>query len=196
MHLGIDFDNTIARYDELFHTLAVEHSLIDAAMTADKTTIRDHLRATGREDDWTQLQGLAYGPQITRAQPFPGVLDFFRRAAAAGIDTQIVSHKTKTPYQGKPHDLHAAARSFLALHHIDVPAHLEVTKDAKLARIAALNRSHFIDDLPELLTQDDFPSGVKRLLFDPNDIHPDDKRYQRFTSWNQLSATLLISDEV
>ena len=43
----------------------------------------------------------------------------------------------------------------------------ELTKEAKMARIGALERTIFIDDLPEFLDEAAFPKGVERLLFDP-----------------------------
>lgn len=196
MRLGIDFDNTIVRYDRLFHTLAVERGLIPAELPANKTAVRDHLRSIGKEDDWTELQGLAYGPEIVRADPFPGVIDFLHRAHALGLDAQIVSHKTRTPYRGEPHDLHAAARSFLALNRIEQTAHLEPTKEDKLARIGSLQRTHFIDDLPEFLIEPSFPADTQRLLFDPNDAHGDDERYTRVGSWDDLAQLLLTREGV
>ncbi len=41
----------------------------------------------------------------------------------------------------------------------------EATRSDKLARIAGLKCSHFIDDLEEVLTDPNFPSGVTRILF-------------------------------
>ncbi len=189
--LGLDFDNTIVSYHTLFHTLAVERGLLPADFPADKTAIRDHLRATGREDDWTEMQGLAYGPEILRAQPSPGVLGFHAAARRAGVAVEIVSHKTRHPYRGEPHDLHAAAHAFLALHNIDVPVFLEVTKEAKLQRIAERKFSHFVDDLPEFLTEPDWPAATHRILYDPADALPDDERYTRLMLWDAIREHLL-----
>lgn len=192
MILGLDFDNTIARYDDLFHTLALERGFIPAGLAKDKTAVRDFLRAQNREDDWTELQGIGYGPRITDAAPFPGVLDALRTLADADIETHIVSHKTKTPYRGEPHDLHAAARRFLDHHGISpalIPAHrvhLCLTKDAKLDTIDALGCTHFLDDLPELLAEPDFPGDTQRLLFDPADQHPETPDIPRIHAWPQL----------
>ena len=167
MIVGLDFDNTIACYDTLFHRLAVERGLIDPDHAADKTAIRDRLRAEGREDDWTQMQGLAYGPRIVEAEPFPGAVDCIAALMGAGVVTFIVSHKTRTPYRGEPHDLHAACRRFLEVHGIS-PAliaaervFLEPTKAAKISRIRGLACTHFVDDLPEFLAEPTFPDIVK-----------------------------------
>ena len=61
MRIGIDFDNTIACYDGVFHAAAVARGLIPAEIPTDKTSVRNHLRAIGREPDWTELQGYVYG---------------------------------------------------------------------------------------------------------------------------------------
>ena len=37
--VGIDFDNTIAAYDELIHAVAVERGLVDVAEPKDKKAI-------------------------------------------------------------------------------------------------------------------------------------------------------------
>ena len=71
MVLGIDFDNTIVRYDELFHGVAVERGLIPASLPVRKNDVRDFLRQQDRERDWTELQGYVYGPRMAGARPFP-----------------------------------------------------------------------------------------------------------------------------
>jgi hypothetical protein len=199
MKVGLDFDNTIVCYDRLFHTLAVERGLIPATVAANKTAVRDYLRSVGREDDWTELQGTAYGPEILRAEPFPGVLDFLRSCRQRGVPVVVISHKTRHPYRGEPHDLHAAARSFLARHGFlntsetglaDEHVYLELTKEAKLARIGAAGCTHFVDDLPEFLGETTFPGGVTRFLFDPEGRGGDDPRWQRVGHWNELALRL------
>jgi len=47
--IGIDFDNTIASYDEPMHRLAVERGLISSGLPKNKKLIRDTIRAL--EDD-------------------------------------------------------------------------------------------------------------------------------------------------
>ena len=58
MLIGLDFDNTIVRYDRLFHRLRRERGLIPDHLPVSKRAIRDHLRASGREEEWTELQGV------------------------------------------------------------------------------------------------------------------------------------------
>ncbi len=200
MRLGLDFDNTIVSYDGVFHAVAVRQGLIAAGVGTGKDAVRDHLRALGREDDWTGLQGAVYGAGMELARPWPGVVAFCRRAVILGIPLFIVSHKTRHPFRGPRHDLHAAARGWLQAHGFFDPAvvglasdavFLEPTKEDKLTRIGALGCSHFIDDLPELLAEPAFPQGVARILFDPADAHPDIAGRHRYRHWAAIAADLL-----
>jgi FMN phosphatase YigB (HAD superfamily) len=199
MLIGLDFDNTIVRYDGLFHRLAVERGLIHAELPATKQAVRDFLRAAGREDEWTELQGIAYGPRITDAEPWPGVKDFLRSCGAAGVRVAVVSHKTRNPYRGEKHDLHAAAHAFLDAHGFFASdtglslerVFLELTLAEKLARIGSLGCAAFVDDLPEVLREAAFPAGVRKVLFDPADAHADDESHHRVTSWEACGEMLL-----
>ena len=42
--IGIDFDNTIVSYDDLFHKIATEQKLIPENFPHSKLLIRDYLR--------------------------------------------------------------------------------------------------------------------------------------------------------
>lgn len=198
--IGVDLDNTIICYDELFHRLAREHGLIPRDLPVDKTAVRDHLRAIGREDDWTALQGEAYGPRIIEAQPFPGARDFFTRCRELNQPVCIISHKTRRPYRGPDCDLHQAALAWLRHHRflddeatcIDESAiHLNETKKAKLDRIAALRCITFIDDLPEFLQEPCFPSRTRRVLFDPTGGKPCPPEIERCDTWDAITNLLL-----
>ncbi len=193
MRIGVDFDNTIVQYDSLFHQLAVDRLGVPQDTAVNKTAVRDWLRAHGREDEWTELQGVAYGPEILGADAFPGVKDCFRGWVEAGHSVFIVSHKTRTPYRGEPYDLHEAAlrwltgNGFLTIEPLGLPRDqifLELTKAAKLARIDALGCDWFIDDLPELLSESSFPSRPNRLLFGSDAQGP----WQNAKSWAEISA--------
>ncbi len=175
MRIGVDFDNTIVCFDTLFHRAAIEKKLIPATVGHAKNDVRDYLRKIGKESDWTALQGDVYGDLIKDAEPFPGVIEFFAYIVKQRIPIYIVSHKTKTPFIGSTHDLHAAARHWLErqgfFKKVGLPAEnvfFELTKEKKMARIADLNCTHFIDDLPEFFGESAFPRKPRKLLFDPN----------------------------
>ncbi len=108
MRIGLDLDNTIVCYDRLFADLAVEQGLLEPGEADDKTAVRNALRARDREDAWTLLQGLAYGPRMGEAQAFDGALEFLDAARAAGLRLCVISHRSRRPYAGPPYDLHDA----------------------------------------------------------------------------------------
>src|SRR5215510_9369504 len=101
MRIGIDFDNTIACYDGVFHKAAVERGLVPVDLPSDKTSVRDHLRRAGREPDWTELQGYVYGSRMDLVACYPGFSDFARNAVRAGHELIVISHKTRYPYLGE-----------------------------------------------------------------------------------------------
>ncbi len=191
--IGVDFDNTIVCYDALFHRVARERGLVPADLPVNKSDVRNHLRRIGQEDAWTEMQGDVYGARMAEAAPYPGVIEFFLACRRAGIPTRIISHKTRQPFLGGRHDLHQAALQWLEQHGFFDPAKiglsrsqvfLELTKEAKIQRIAQCGCTTFIDDLPELLGQPAFP-GIERILFDPNDLYAAEKRFLRARSWQE-----------
>jgi hypothetical protein len=198
--VGLDFDNTIVCYDGLFHRLALERGLLGEIIPATKGEVRDYLRRIGREEDWTEMQGIGYGPRIVDAKPYPGVKDFLTRCRQANVRVVIISHKTKHPYLGPPYDLHQAAHAFLEAHGFydtavtgltPASVFLELTKKAKLERIGTLGCDFFVDDLPEFLAEPAFPARPGKILFDPAGSCPDDPSYGRVRSWPDITAFLL-----
>lgn len=205
MLVGLDFDNTIVCYDRLFHQLAVERSLIPFTLPATKQAVRDHLRQRGLEDVWTELQGIAYGPRMVDAELFPGFREFLRCCKRSGREVVIVSHKTRWPFRGEAHDLHAAAHAFLRTSGLYDTARmglspnrvfLELTLADKLRRVGTLGCSLFIDDLPEVLAEPTFPDEVEKVLIDFADVHPPSTAYKRLTSWDECSDYLRTLEEV
>jgi hypothetical protein len=200
MRIGIDFDNTIACYDGVFHAAALERGLIPADLGRDKNSVRDHLNGSGRRDDFTELQGYVYGARMDLVSPYPGFAEFVTAAREAGHDLFIVSHKTRHPILGPQHDMHAAARGFLTdralmgsgAGQID-PANVffELTKDDKVARARELGCEVFVDDLPEILAMSGFPEGMRKILFDPeNQFAGKAGEFDRCASWAEIAADL------
>jgi hypothetical protein len=204
MRLGVDFDNTIVCYDQVFHQVALAEGMIDPQAPTGKEQVRDHLRDRGGEEDWILLQGLVYGARLNQAPPFPGVREFFRRAIKRGVEIFIISHKTRAPYRGPAYDLHQAALEWLAQMGFHDPAgvglsrqrvFLELTKQDKLARIARLGCTHFIDDLPEFLAEPDFPAITQPILFAPQGRARSEERFVRLDSWFAADQVLAVRRE-
>ena len=201
MILGVDFDNTLACYSGLFHAEAVLRGLIPAASPVHKQGVRDVLRAKGRDADFTLLQGQIYGPGILAAPVYEDAVQTLESLKAQGAIIYIISHKTRFPYLGPKHDLHEFANRWLeerGFYREDLlpPSHvfLEQSKESKLRRIAELGCTHFVDDLPEILTHPDFPRGTEPLLFAPDDegqtVALPSNVFPTFTTWKALSAHL------
>jgi len=201
LRLGIDFDNTLIAYDRVFLGVARARGLLPARFAGNKQAVRDAVRRLpDGETTWQRLQGHAYGQGIGEAALFPGVGRFLRRCRQAGHDVFIVSHKTQfANYDPARVDLRAAALGFMDARGFFDPGKyairrenvfFESTRAEKLARIAALDCTHFVDDLVEVLTDRNFPSGVARVLFDPaGGETPADLR--ACASWREIAAALL-----
>lgn len=196
MRIGIDFDNTIVSYDALFHRVALEQGLVPPDLPPSKVSVRDHLRRIDKEDLWTEMQGYVYGARMDEAAMYPGVLEFFHWARHNAVAVAIVSHKTRHPFLGPKYDLHAAARIWVAHHLRDGDGTLvqppnvyfELTKEEKLARVAEIGCTHFVDDLPEILLAEGFPASTHRILFDPDNHHADSPGITRMRRWQDLTA--------
>ena len=201
LRLGTDFDNTLVNYDGLFHRAAVERGLVPAETPPTKNSVRDHLRAVGREAAWTRLQGLVYGSRLHEAPLFPHARACLARMRQEGVAIFIVSHKTRFPHAGPPFDLHAAARDWLVrqgLSHqggIIEPqnVYFETSLAAKLHRVATLGCHAFVDDLPEVLTHTAFPDGVQRIWFDPAGQDNGNRALVPVRSWQEIGKSLRIA---
>jgi hypothetical protein len=198
--IGVDFDNTIVCYDDLFHRVAVERGLMPASVPAAKGAVRAHLEERHGPDCWTELQGYVYGARMADAVAFPGVREFFRRCADRGWPLCIISHKTCIPAKGPPYDLHRAALEWLQMQGFldGVGLNREhvifaLTQEEKVRRIAEAGCRVFIDDLPEVLTKPGFPADVRRVLFDPHRQHSPEAGIDHTGSWTEIEQLLQCS---
>jgi hypothetical protein len=197
MHLGLDFDNTLINYDVLFRMVALEQGMIPDEVEANKNAVRNYLRAVGREDDWTRLQGEVYGGRILEAAPYQEMRQVLQSIASLHIPLSIISHKTKTPFMGKQWDLHSAARAWLnkyEMHSCQGPnisieqTFFELTKQAKCDRIVAIGCTHYIDDLPEILEM--LPDKIIKIHFSPERHLASNNNWLVMRSWSELPGLL------
>ena len=196
--LGLDFDNTIVCYDAAIALLAEELFELPPEVPRTKLGLRDYLRKADRESEWTAFQGELYGPGMAHAQPFDGAIETMLQLKAAGHDLVIVSHRSRRPYAGEPHDLHAAARGWVAerlqstgLFAADSGSvNFLETRQEKVALIAELGCQAFLDDLPEVLGDSGFPASAAGILFDPSGEIENQEDKLRITDWLQLPNLL------
>lgn len=203
--IGVDFDNTIAGYDDLMHDIALERGLIQRNFPRNKRLIRDAIR---RLDDgetrWRGVQVTAYGQRMHEAQPLAGAKAFFAECRRRGIPTYIVSHKTEYLNFGEATvNLRALALEWLDRHGFLTPTEsgiersavfFESTRTEKLDRIRTLGATHFIDDLEETFSDGGFPSHVQgMLLASSDDDGATDLPAVRFATWNEIHQHLFDS---
>ena len=197
MILGLDFDNTLIRYDELFYQVAFDKGLIPSDLSKTKNTVRDYLRQAGNEEEWTLLQGEVYGSRIQEAIAFEGMQEALKKISTQSERIFLVSHKTRTPYMGRQYDLHQAAMGWLQGHaFFDIEGlgweenqvFFELTKEEKLQRIVQLGCTHYIDDLPEILEM--LPDTVQKILFTPHKAGVIPKEWRRLDEWSLLPELL------
>ena len=195
--LGIDFDNTLITYDLLFKKAALEKNLIPINFPESKSLIRNYLREKGLEKLFTILQGEVYGSRIFEATQSEGMYDSLTKAKNNGIELFIISHKTKTPYEGPKYNLHNAASNWLEKNlffeksGINIPrknVYFEVTKTNKIKRIESLGCTHFIDDLPEIL--DMINPKIKKILYNPKLNYLKNNDYINMKKWSELSKLI------
>ena len=175
LRIGIDFDNTIVDYRSVFLRAARGLGLIDETFAdEDKTAIRDRLRArAGGELQWQQLQAHVYGIAIAAAPAYPGLERFSRLARERGATLAIVSHKSRFAAAAPDGaDMRVAALQWLTAAEIvgdggiaPAEVYFETTRAEKIARIHALDLTHFIDDLEDVLNDPAFPPHTRAIHF-------------------------------
>jgi hypothetical protein len=198
MRIGIDFDNTLIGYDEVFRAAARERGLLDSGFAGNKQALRDAIRLLpDGELTWQRLQGQVYGKEIGAAAMCEGADAFLRRCRAAGHVVFVVSHKTEFGHHDPDRvNLRKAAlgwmeaRGFFAPDMYAIPREnvfFESSRPEKLERIAALRCTCFIDDLEEVLIDPGFPPGVKRVLFGARDASP---HFTACPSWQRIAEAV------
>ena len=147
------------------------------------------------ELNWQRLQGQVYGALMHEATMADGVANFLRNARRSGATLFVVSHKTEYGHFDPARvNLHDAARQWLMdqgffaddVHGMCLQnVYFETDRMSKVARIAALDLDIFIDDLPEVFAEPDFPARTRRILFANSSISGDGL-YERCADWTEI----------
>ena len=174
--IGIDLDNTLINYDDVFCAFAKERGLLDSSAAPGKAAIREALRAMPEgEITWQRLQGAVYGKGVRHAMLFEGADGFLRRARERNCEIFVVSHKTEFGHFDPDRvNLRDAAldwmkgQGFFRDNGYGIPREnilFTATRSDKIAVIGELDVDTFIDDLPEVLDDKGFPLNVTGILF-------------------------------
>ena len=187
MLIGLDFDNTIAIYDEIFCKAAIKNGLVPSNYKGRKRDIRNSLRArAGGEQQWRQIQAYVYGAAMKNAKLHPGCKAFLERCRLEEVEVHIISHKTKfSPHDPQRVDMQKMAwswmddlgffdQSYLALSRDNI--HFEPTRAKKTLKIAEIRCEVFVDDLVEVFEEKDFPTFTRKIWIndEPNANKRDD----------------------
>ena len=197
MIIGIDFDNTIINYDDVFGRVALEKRIIHDTKLKNKNDVKEYLIATGHEDDWTKLQGIVYGSRIMEAQPYDGFLDILKVLITAGHNLKIISHKTKYPFIGERVDLRKAAMKWLKANEIVGEENNKIpetdvffcgTIKQKVETLEDQKCEVFVDDLVKVLELID--PTVNRILFNSDLTANESKKFNVLSDWNCIHSLL------
>ena len=197
--VGLDFDNNLISYDDLFHKVALEKKLIPINFPKQKVQIRDYLRSKNLDDKFTTIQAEVYGNRILEAEPSKGVIKALLELRQKNVGMYIVSHKTQYPYKGPKYNLHESAIKWLEKNNFFDSSGLkftredvffEVSKLKKVNKIHDLECTHFIDDLPEILEL--INSDCSKILYNPFNKEIKKNRYLNLKKWDDLKNLIKI----
>ncbi len=197
MKLGLDFDNTLIDYDEVFYEIAFKKNLIPKNIGKTKVEVRKYLKDKGREKLFTLLQGEVYGSKISQAKQSKGMFETLKKLKQQKIELFIVSHKTLYPYAGPKVDLHQAALKWLTLNQFFDANQLdfkrenvffELTIESKIKRIESIGITHYVDDLTKILEL--ITPKIKRIHYNPKGDLSNINDILTLRSWEEIQQVL------
>jgi len=199
LRIGLDFDNTLACYDEVFAKRAKVLGYLPGDWLGGKQSVKSELlKMPQGERNWQRLQGQVYGPTMDSAVLFSGVTSFLIRAKQKGYRIFIVSHKTKfghqdetkTPLREKALQWMARKGFFDASVFGILPTdvHFCDSREEKAVKIKDLEVDIFVDDLECVFEEKEFPAA-RKILFRT----PPSNSFEGFAceSWPEVSQEVL-----
>ncbi len=203
MKIGIDFDNTIAKYDNSFLNLAYQKKFIKKnEISLGKTKLKNLLlKKKGGKKKWMELQGLVYGKYMHTAEIFPNFINFLFLSKIKKHELFIISHKTKYGHFDKDKVLlRSQALKWMVKKKIFDKNFINFekkniffanTRVEKIKIIKDLNCDWFIDDLYEVLTNKNFPSKTKKILFNHNQNIKIPNKILPLSNWDEIINHIL-----
>ena len=194
MLIGLDFDNTIACYNDVFSSEAKLNGLVNKEWEGSKQDLKrlldDHKDG---QIAWQKMQGQVYGPSMQKANLFPGVARFLIRCKLEGHKIFIVSHKTKYGHFDKTKTLLREASlkwmdnqgffkdSLYGINRKNI--FFANTQIEKVLKIKSLDLDIFVDDLEEVFLHREFPE-IKKILF--NHLPSIQSDIEFFNNWADI----------
>ena len=201
LRIGLDFDNTIANYDQAFPEVAriLGYETNDLTATLNKRDLKlKLLKLPDGDTAWQKVQGLVYGKFIDLASLYPGVYEFVLRALASGHEIFIVSHKTELGHFDESRTpLRQAATTWLINQKLvgDSDSKIKLqnifyaeTRDEKINKMVELQLDVFIDDLDEVLSDRSFPKSTRKILF--GSVETTSEEILAIQSWREVGDEL------
>ena len=200
--IGIDFDNTIACYDQVFTIVAQQEGLLAETAMLAKAEVKTRILA-GNDGDisWQKLQGQIYGKYMNLASVFPGFAEFLILAGIKGHRIYIVSHKSAFGhFDAQKISLRDEAMKWLVAKKFVGAGVFELaqenvffnsTREEKIEKIVTLDCTDFIDDLQEVFDEPSFPVTVNKYLFDPQRKSATTAAQKVARSWRDITKELI-----
>ncbi|OGG04299.1 hypothetical protein A2Z33_04075 [Candidatus Gottesmanbacteria bacterium RBG_16_52_11] len=191
--IGIDLDNTIISFDRILHASASELGLVGRGIPVRKDAVKQAILERHGDRVWHHIQKIAYGLRMEEARLIRGAVPFISECLRSGIRVYIISHKAElVEVNGVRINLRNKAMQFLKKRFIigsetdrlnEQNIFFEPTRADKLARIAKLRCTHFIDDLEDVFREDGFPETVTKILLG----HTTDSSWMTCPTWGKVS---------
>lgn len=199
MLVGLDFDNTIACYNDVFTSEAKIKGLVSKEWQGSKQDLKCLLNTLeDGQTKWQKIQGQVYGPKMQEATLFPGVARFLLRCKSKGYKVFIVSHKTKYGHFDKTKTpLREASLNWMDkqgffnnnLFGIDKNnIFFANTQSEKVLKIKSLKLDVFVDDLEEIFLHPEFPE-IKKILF--SRISSIQTRVEICSNWTDIEKAII-----
>jgi len=196
MLIGLDFDNTIACYSDVFSLEAKFQGLVHQDWEGSKEDLKFLLGALeDGQTKWQKIQGQVYGPSMHKATLFPGVARFLLRCRLEGHSVYIVSHKTKYGHFDKTKTLLRETslkwmedqgffnKTLYGINKQNV--FFANNQTEKVLKIKSLNLDFFIDDLEEIFLHHDFPD-INKILFSRSTLNQSNTKL--FNNWTDIET--------
>ena len=202
--IGIDFDNTIVDYSNIFSEYAYHLGYVSTLNILSKENIKKIIfKLPEGKIKWGILQAEVYSEGIVKAKIMDGFSSFIHMCRSNNIPVSIVSHKTiYNKYDTRRRNLRKSAMKWILENEFydqnnlgfkENQIYFEDTPMDKIKRIKKLKCTHFIDDLMSILLHPKFPSNVVKILLNVNYCNNNHEQINVCKNWKEIAKYEFIS---